>query len=162
MSEDLASALTNINRKKLAALIARLATAFDAEVVAAARAIQRVLQTDGLDLNDLANAIAHLTPAPTPTRPPPPPPPNPAPPDYSFDGDFGDIIDSYIDRNNGQVLRVPLGQACRSCGARIGAIFRRGPHWRLECGACGTYIKFLTKAHVSLKLGEFERRRGAP
>jgi hypothetical protein len=49
---------------KVAALIPRLGSLFDGEVIATVRAIERVLKSQGFDLNDLAESIRQTPQAP--------------------------------------------------------------------------------------------------
>lgn len=49
-----------LNRQKLAPLIRMLGSPNDSEVIATARAIQRVLKATGADFNDLAEELTHV------------------------------------------------------------------------------------------------------
>lgn len=51
--------MTMLNRQKLAPLIRMLGSTNDSEVIATARAIQRVLKATDADFNDLAEALTH-------------------------------------------------------------------------------------------------------
>jgi hypothetical protein len=55
---DAMAVMANTIDEKLADLIRRLGSNHDGEVVATARAIQRVLKSDGRDLHSLADAVA--------------------------------------------------------------------------------------------------------
>jgi hypothetical protein len=71
------------------------------------------------------------------------------------------IIESYIDAILGGTLHFSLRRGCTHCGAKVGTICRSGPHWKLSCALCGSYLKFVGKYHVAQKLEEFERRCAA-
>jgi hypothetical protein len=71
------------------------------------------------------------------------------------------IHESYTDPILGPTLRCSLYRGCTHCGAKVGTICRSGPHWKLTCAVCGSYLKFVGKYHLVQKLGEFERRRAA-
>jgi hypothetical protein len=71
------------------------------------------------------------------------------------------IIESYTDPNLGVTLRCSLYRACTNCGAKVGTTCRSGPHWKLTCAVCGSYLKFVGKYHIAQKQKEFERRGAA-
>lgn len=55
------------------------------------------------------------------------------------------------DDNNNLIYQIEMNAECR-CGSSFGIVYTKGQHYRLDCGECGRYIKFIPKAELVDKL----------
>lgn len=62
-------------------------------------------------------------------------------------------------QNRFEVNLRRLDLACERCENReLGVAYVRGPHFRLDCRSCGSYIKFVSKLDLEGASSEYRRQ----
>jgi DNA transposition AAA+ family ATPase len=54
---------------------------------------------------------------------------------------------------------IDLDEACKKCGHYKGIINKNGPHIKLSCDYCGSYIKFISKNEYNALIIDNEEQK---